>query len=79
MILQFLDTEATKFLYVNMDIEQIVLTMLAIYILELNFNDNKAEWDMISSKAKKWIRQQNLDSDRKKRLDTKVKELNEKS
>ena len=53
--------------------------MLAICILELNFNDNKAEWDMICSKAKKWIRQQNLESERKKLLDTKVKELNEKS
>ena len=49
--------------------------MLAIYILETNFMDVKAEWDMISSKAKKWIRQQNLDADRKKRLDSKAKSL----
>ena len=58
MILQFLDkpSEVSNFLSENKDIEQIVLTMLAIYILELNFNENKAEWDMICSKAKKWIR-----------------------
>jgi hypothetical protein len=51
--------------------------MLAIYILETNFMDVKAEWDMISSKAKKWIRQQNLDADRKKRLDSKAKALSQ--
>ena len=71
MILQFLDnpSEVSNLLKENKDIEQIVLTMLAIYILELNFNENKAEWDMICSKAKKWIRQQNLDADRKKSLE----------
>ena len=35
---------------------QVILTMLAISILELNFKDNKDEWDMIVAKAKKWIR-----------------------
>jgi hypothetical protein len=58
MILQFLDSSsaASALLNKNKDVEQIILTMLAIYILELNFNEHKDEWDMIVSKAKKWIR-----------------------
>jgi len=77
MILQFLSnpSEVSSFLTANKDIETIILTLLAIEILEFNFAEFKAEWDMISSKAKKWIRQQNLDADRKRQLDYKTKEF----
>ena len=47
--------------------------MLAILILENQYSTHKSEWDMICSKAKKWIRQQNLDADRKKDLEDKTK------
>ena len=47
--------------------------MLAILILENQFSSRKSEWDMICSKAKKWLRQQNLDADLKKTLEEKTK------
>ena len=76
MILQYLsnESEVKSFLNSNMDIIEVVLTLLAINILEQQFSEKKAEWDMICSKAKKWIRQRNLDADRKKRLENATKE-----
>ena len=47
----------TSFIANNKDIENIIFTLLALHILENNYDDKKDEWDMISAKAKKWIRQ----------------------
>ena len=58
----------------NMDVSVIVLTMLGIYILEYQFKDKKDEWDMISSKAKKWIRKQNIEDGRRKEIEKKTKD-----
>ena len=37
--------------------ENLILTILALHILEKLFNNEKSQWEMISKKAKKWIRQ----------------------
>lgn len=53
----------------NKDIEQIVYTIIAIFIFEEMFNYNKNEWSMVVTKAKRWLRQQNIDQERKTKLD----------
>ena len=37
--------------------ENLILTILALHILEKLFTNEKSQWEMISKKAKKWIRQ----------------------
>ena len=44
-------------------------------ILENCFYANKSEWEMISKKAKKWIRQQNVDIGMLNKFEGKVNEL----
>ena len=77
MLLQFISIPdgIQEFLEQNKDIEIVVLTMLAVYILEFKFKNKKDEWDMICSKAKKWIRQQEVDADRKKAVEKRAKEF----
>lgn len=44
--------------------ETVIYTLLALHWLETIYNDKENEWEMISKKAKKWIRKQNVkDSD----------------
>ena len=38
-------------------IEQIYLTLLALFILEESFCDNEDEWQMIAKNAKKYLEQ----------------------
>jgi hypothetical protein len=48
--------------------------MLAIYILEYKFPENKAVWDMIVSKAKKWVKEQQMSDERRKEVERRTKE-----
>ena len=51
-----------SFLSKNSDIKDIVTTVLALQFLEQQFSDQKEEWDMIQSKAKKWLKKQGIDA-----------------
>jgi len=63
-------SDLQTYIDLNKDLEVIIFTLLALYALETNFKKNKDEWDMISSKAKKWIRHQNnLSVEKKKEIE----------
>ena len=51
------------------------MTLLAIAILENQFKENSDEWDMIVSKAKKWVRQQKIENTRKQFIEFQLKKL----
>ena len=56
----------------NSNLEQVILTLLALQILDVVFFNKKSEWEMIQKKAKKWIRQQNVDKDKLEEFDQKI-------
>ena len=41
----------------NSQWENLILTIFALQVLEKAFSNQKSQWEMISKKAKKWIRQ----------------------
>lgn len=63
----------SKLVQDNPKLQPVIFTHYALAILQTQFGSRKDEWDMIHRKAKKWLRQQDVDEDKLGEFDSPVK------
>jgi hypothetical protein len=49
--------EAIKQLKLNAKLEDVLLTLIALFILQEKFDDREDEWTLLAKKAKAWLKQ----------------------